>query len=132
MSKEKGFTLVELLVVIAIIGILSSVVFASLASARTKAKDTAAKAQLRNLAPAFVLCDDGGGAIQDPTSASTGGGNVCSVSAATNTTWPSLVSTGATYNLIGIIDITAGDGTYSTTLTTVSGTAFTCDNAGCR
>ena len=38
-QKNKGFTLIELLVVVAIIGLLSSVVMASLNSARLKAKD---------------------------------------------------------------------------------------------
>lgn len=46
---NQGFTLIELLVVIAIIGILASVVLASLNTARDRGADAAAMANLNNI-----------------------------------------------------------------------------------
>ena len=56
---KKGFTLIELLVVIAIIGILSSVVLASLNSARAKGADAAVKSGLANMRAQAELYYDG-------------------------------------------------------------------------
>jgi len=61
---NKGFTLLELLIVIAVMGILSSVVFVGLRSARDKAKDARIRAglrQVRNLAEANYPDGDYGG-----------------------------------------------------------------------
>jgi len=61
-TYSRGFTLIELLVVIAIIGILSSVVLASLNTARGKGADAAVKSNLNNIrSQAEIVYDDAGG-----------------------------------------------------------------------
>jgi len=61
MSKRlvRGFTLIELLVVIAIIGILSSVVLASLNTARGKGANAAVKSNLNNTRAQAEIVYDG-------------------------------------------------------------------------
>lgn len=59
-NSQGGFTLIELLVVIAIIGILASVVLASLNTARNKGADAKIKAELANArAQAELFYDTG-------------------------------------------------------------------------
>ena len=73
MKKNQGFTLIELLVVIAIIGILSSVVLASLNTARSKGTDAAIKGNLNGIrAQAAIFYDN---------SPSTGYTNMCTTDA---------------------------------------------------
>ncbi len=58
MKNTKGFTLIELLVVIAIIGILSSVVLASLSTARAKSRDAKRISDLGQIQLALELYYD--------------------------------------------------------------------------
>lgn len=60
-NTKKGFTLIELLVVIAIIGILSSVVLASLNNARRKSRDARRMADLQQIKLAAELYFDANG-----------------------------------------------------------------------
>ncbi len=68
-SKNRGFTLIELLVVIAIIGILSSVVLASLNSARTKSRDARRIGDLKQLQLALEMYYDSNSGYPTSTAA---------------------------------------------------------------
>lgn len=73
MNFKKGFTLIELLVVVAIIGILASVVLASLNSARNKGSDAAIKSAVSNARAQAELYFDNG---QNYTGVCTAAGGV--------------------------------------------------------
>lgn len=51
-KKHRGFTLIELLVVIAIIGILATIVLVSMTGVQKSGRDTARKADMRQIASA--------------------------------------------------------------------------------
>jgi prepilin-type N-terminal cleavage/methylation domain-containing protein len=72
----RGFTLIELLVVIAIIGILSSVVLASLNTARNKGNDAAVKADLEGIRSQAEIYYDNNSNSYGPSTAALSAG-VC-------------------------------------------------------
>lgn len=77
---SRGFTLIELLVVIAIIGILASVVLASLNSARDKGSDAAVKSNLNNMRAQSEITYDNDG---DYTNVCTGAATMVTAAGAT-------------------------------------------------
>ncbi len=81
-----GFTLIELLVVIAIIGLLSSVILASLNSARLKAQDAQTQANFSSLYTALQLYYDKHGSF--PVNE-----NPCCGYPSTNSDWLSVLVT---------------------------------------
>lgn len=80
-NYRKGFTLIELLVVIAIIGILSSVVLASLNTARDKGRDAAVKSSMQTIRVQSELYYEDEGGTYQPATASAG---TCSGQTAAN------------------------------------------------
>ncbi|NCN52678.1 type II secretion system protein [Candidatus Parcubacteria bacterium] len=133
--KNRGFTLIELLVVIAIIGILASVVLASLNSARDKGADAAIKSSVNNARAQAELyysnnnnytavCTGTGGVAPMVTGATNAGGtNVeCTNSA---TAWglnAQLKSTGAGFYCVD----STGAATTTATDTISGSTDYTC------
>jgi type II secretion system protein G len=74
-THTRGFTLIELLVVIAIIGLLASIILASLNSARQRGRDARRIADIREIQNALELYDEA--CRSYPNSLSTSANNNC-------------------------------------------------------
>ncbi|OGG59449.1 hypothetical protein A3C86_00640 [Candidatus Kaiserbacteria bacterium RIFCSPHIGHO2_02_FULL_49_16] len=120
-SLKRGFTLIELLVVIAIIGVLSSVVLASLSTARIKGRTAAAQSNMKAVQTAASMCLNEAVAI-NTTVTTPGTTLVCAGSA---TAYPVLPA-GWTYGTI-----TQTTGSVFSIPATGDGKTVTCSEASC-
>lgn len=75
-GKKGGFTLVELLVVISIISLLSSIVFSSISSARSKARDARRITDMKQITTALYLYYDKNGFYPANTDNDCGGWDI--------------------------------------------------------
>ncbi len=140
---NRGFTLIELLVVIAIIGILSSVVLASLNTARAKGANAAVKANLTGMRAAAELWYDGTGAgtytgfcasasAALAAAASAGGGtagtatNDCNETSSVWAAYSVLKTTEGTFTTWCVDSTGASKGQTAANVTTLSTTGTAC------
>lgn len=98
-TNSRGFTLIELLVVIAIIGILSSVVLASLTSARSKGTDAAIQSELSNMRAQAELYYSNAGSYGPALAATT-----CPTASANPGNLFSTTTTGGLWSLVSSVD----------------------------
>ncbi len=135
-SFSKGFTLIELLVVIAIIGILSSVVLASLNSARQKGADAAIKSDLSGARAQAEIYRDGTAGQDYGTHAlancfATATGNVFADTTVKNAIQHALDQSGGTAgNAICVADATAKAYAVSVKLRSDSAKSWCVDSTG--
>ncbi len=130
--KQKGFTLIELLVVIAIIGILSSVVLASLNSARAKGSDAAVQSGLSNFqAQAAIFYNIGQDYGTTAITSCTGTGDTGSVFNTSGDAQGASIVTNVTSNASGhVVACTSATSTYTFAAELSTGAYWCVDGSG--
>jgi prepilin-type N-terminal cleavage/methylation domain-containing protein len=128
MKGNRGFTLIELLVVIAIIGILSSVVLASLNTARGKGADAAIKANLANARAQAELYYDTEGDYADVCTVDTGILSAVTAASATCVDDTGFWVATSQLDTAGTFFCVDSEGSATTTAAAVQSTGTACDD----
>ena len=121
-NSTAGFTLIELLVVVAIIGMPSSIVLASLNTARQKGRDVRRISDVKQLQLALELYFDSTGSYPAATSALTTGGYISTIpkDLSDNTDYPyDQLGSGTGYEMCANLE-SSGSSVLSTDSTTVT------------
>ncbi len=129
MNLKKGFTLIELLVVVAIIGILASVVLASLNTARNKGKDASVQSSMSSMRAQAELGVGSGGTYVDGLCASSATGGLSTLVAAATAAGAGSISCGQN-SATGTAPSSWGVAAYLPTAGNTGVTVFCVDSTG--